>query len=913
MKTCKSIALSAKPAQPSRFNLKQSVIAMSGVIAALGAPLALAQDAGADGLEEVVVTGSLIRGTEVTGSQPITLDSVEINSLGAANTNEILATIPQVTNFFNNRTEEDPRASSSIAITRPNLRNMPGFNSASGSVTLLLMDGHRIAPVGVLESSIDADIVMGASIDRIDVVTDGGSSLYGADAVAGVINFMTKDSFEGVKIDLNGSQGDEYNAFDAAITAGTSWDDGSVMVSLSTSERDGFRANKRDWYKTGTYSEDGFEPQTAAQCIQPNATQYGYYYYGAYGIWTDNPGAPGTGLQSAGGEPCDVFAQSTALQDQTRDNAFFSLQQELSDNMSFGLKAYYSSRVQSISGYPTGGDAPAPFDVTVNPADLTPEQIAEFNLPTPTPGQSYYYPAGTSFSYGAHPAYVNKSDDIEFDTWGIAPELTVNFNNGWQLRNTLYYGASENSMQNNGANTQLQNALIASGDIDPNDIASASASDITTILDWSNLTQTEHSLMLIRSVADGKLMDLPGGELRMAVGFEYAEDEVDFRSGSGASGFLSNAPYSNSSRDSTSVFAELAIPVTDKLDLALAVRRDDYSDFGETTNPSIGFNFRATDWLTFFGKWNESFNAPTALDGLSVYTGRYANQTESDVLSADVRDEWDGTGSVVVILDGVLPGLEPQTAESWAFGFEAQPAEGLRLSVNYYNIEFNDILGQLGVPSPATRLAFPEKHIWNPSVGLWSDLLAGMANPNFGDGVIDPADPSEITYIYDRRTSNFSQAEMDGIDFSLSYQHLLSSGGMMTYGIAGNKQLGFDLTQGVETTDQLAYNSDMNVQGLIGFEQGGFSSRITLRYTDSSDADPGAYNQGSVDGFLTTNLVLGYNFEDGEGIYEGLTLRLNIDNVFDEDPPEYRLGIPNLAFRNFTLGRVFKVGISKTF
>jgi iron complex outermembrane receptor protein len=893
----------------SAFRLKASVIAMSSVIAAVSSGGAFAQD---DQLEEVVVTGSLIRGTEVTGTKPISLDVEAIQSIGAANTNEILATIPQVTNFFNGRTEEDPRASSSISITRPNLRNMPGFNSASGSVTLLLMDGHRIAPVGVLESSIDADVIMGSVIERVDIVTDGGSSLYGADAVAGVINFMTKDSFDGVRIDLNGGQGDEYNAHDVALTAGTSWDDGSVMVALSTSERDGFLAADRDWYKTGFYSEDGseFEAQTATQCGDAVGQVKTYAWNGTYGVWYVSSQDPRTGIFPVG-TPCDRNAQGSALQDQSRDNAFLSIKQSLSDSVSFGMKGYYSKRVQLTKGGARGGTlaGEAPTGGNYNAAAfsaLAPDADTAVGL--------YTFSAGYGFDFSPSPANENKPNETIFETMGISADLDIDLSNGWQVRNTLYYGTSENDMILPGANSPLISQAIEDGDLDIFDIAATDAALVSEILDFEGRTRTEHSLTLLRSVADGKVMDLPGGELRVAVGFEYAEDETDIKSASGPVGSIGGVAFDSSSRDSTSLFAELAVPVTSNFDLSLSVRRDDYSDFGATTNPSVGFDFRATDWLTFFGKWSESFNAPTALDNLAVYTGRPALQTVADTTSADVRGEWDGEGAYVVILDGTLNGLEPQTAETYSFGFEAQPAEGLEVSVNYYDIEFNDILGQLGVPSPATRLAFPEKYIWNPTAEVWGDLLSGMANPTFGEGIIDNADPTaSITYIYDRRTSNFSQAEIDGFDFAVSYQHMLGNGGTMMYGVSGNKQLTFDLTQGVDTTDQLAYNPDMWVQGVIAYMQGGFTGRINLRHTAGFDADPGAANQSSVDSYLTTNLFLGYDFADSTGMWEGVTLRVNIDNVFDEDPPEYRLGVPNLAFSSFTLGRVFKVGISKTF
>ncbi len=164
--------------------------------------------------------------------------------------------MPQITNFFNERPEVDPRASANLVVSRPNLRNMPGLNSTTSSVTLVLMDGHRIAPVGVQAAIVDADVIYGSVLQGVDIVTDGGTSLYGADAVAGVIIFRTMVEFDGVKIDLDYGSADDMNTSNFNITAGTSWDTGSIYVAAGHSERDGLQNGDRDWAKIGTYDAD---------------------------------------------------------------------------------------------------------------------------------------------------------------------------------------------------------------------------------------------------------------------------------------------------------------------------------------------------------------------------------------------------------------------------------------------------------------------------------------------------------------------------------------------------------------------------------------------------------------------------------------------------------------------------------
>lgn len=900
------------------LHLKKSIMAMSGMLlATLGASGLHAQESSQNiQLEEIVVTGTLIRGTEVTGSQTIGISDVEIGEIGAFTTNEILASVPQVSNYFNSMPEETPRGANAITISRPNLRNMPGFNSASGSVTLLLMDGHRVVPVGVNEASIDADIFLGSVLQSVDIVTDGGSSLYGADAVAGVINFVTKKSFEGVRVDLDYGTADNIDTSSVNLMAGTSWDTGSIYAAVNHSQRDSLLNGDRSWAKMGYFDDvtGEFTPHLENTCADPVRTVYGWYNF-APGRWSNNPQAPGTGAQSAGDPGCDNFSKTSLLPEQERDSVFVSYSQELNDNVDFRVKSYYTKRVNTYSSAPLGSIAPAAVDVTVNPADLTQDIIDRFGLPQPDPNANYYYPNGAGFSYGVHPAYKHREREIEIATWGIAPELVIDMRNDWQLRNTLYYGRSYNNNRAPGVNDTLMREYVMSGQLNPLDVAATDSAVINNILNWESEGETIHELFLARVVADGAVMTLPAGDLRMAVGFEVNQDRVRTRSGTGPVNSLSDVDYNRASRDNTAFFGELAIPVLDNLNLSLSVRHDDYSDFGDTTNPQVGFTFTPTDWLKVYGHWGKSFNAPTALDTLAVTNGRFARSPNAAAVAnpdVDVFGQYDGQGLVQVILDGSAADLKPQTAETWAIGFDMEPLAGLNISANYYDINFKDILGQLSVPDPTVRRNNPDKFIWNVTAEEWADLLRRIKNPEVFDGVIDPNDPNkDLAYIYDRVTTNFSSAKMNGIDFAVSYTHDTHFG-TMTYGLAGNYQIDFDLDQAGTMIDQLEFNPDLNVQGVVGWSRDNIRARVTMKYTDSYKADQ-ANMQRTVDSFLVTDLFVGYDFQGGNGITDGLSLRFHIDNVFDEDPPEYRRDYSNVAFTGFTFGRMFKVGVTKTF
>ncbi|MDG2005274.1 MAG: TonB-dependent receptor plug domain-containing protein, partial [Novosphingobium sp.] len=188
-----------------RSSSMRAGVALSSLAVALAMPVsAHAEEAEDDGKDPIVVTGTLLRGTEVVGAQTITVGSAAITEKAAGSTNELLSLIPQITNTFNGRFEGDPRGvRAGISINRPNLRSLPGFNRATGGVTLVLMNGMRLTPVGVGQSATDVDIIPTAVLAGVDAVTDGGTSLYGADAVAGVLNFRTITEYEGLKVDGN--------------------------------------------------------------------------------------------------------------------------------------------------------------------------------------------------------------------------------------------------------------------------------------------------------------------------------------------------------------------------------------------------------------------------------------------------------------------------------------------------------------------------------------------------------------------------------------------------------------------------------------------------------------------------------------------------------------------------------------
>ncbi len=874
---------------------------------------AFAQDAAAEDEadKDIVVTGTLIRGTQATGSQTITIDAKAITEVAAGSTNALLTSIPQIASF-NSRPEGDPRGLTAVSsIVRPNLRNFPSTNSTSGALTLIMVDGIRLTPVGSNASSPDPDIIPSAVLAGLDIVTDGGSSLYGADAVAGVMNFRTMRKFEGVKIDGNFGFGTTIKGFqewDGSITAGKSWSTGNAYVSVGHSDRDSVLNRETTWANGTVYNAAGVGRVTSTTCNAPQATVSRFVYVPSFGVWTNNPAAAGAGPVSLG-TGCDQVLDSTYLPSLKRTNVFAAVSNEFSDTVDLRVTGYWMKRELGLPGYPLGYTSKAPAPVAPSGAPGT------AGAPATSP---FDFPQGVGFALGPNASYVNKPQLIGIETWGISPELTVKLSSDWSLRTSMHFGRSNNSTNFPGLNTAAIDAYVTGGQIVPTNIAAASSAVIADITNWETAQDTTHQMFLIRAIADGTVFALPSGDVKLAIGAEFQDNKDATRINTGKLGVVGSLPYKSASRNVKSVFAELHVPVTTFADLAASVRYDSYSDFGSTTNPNIGMTIKPVSWLKIFGHWGTSYNAPTPYDSLGIGVGRagiaYSPATRPQV-AAGKSDN--GQGTNFLVLTGASPaGLEPQTSESWAIGFEAQPISGMSLGAEFYSINLDNALGNLNPSVSSTYQTNPNLYIYNNELSanggaLYNSILAQLANgPAIATQI---GGVGNLALLVDTRTSNINAARVQGIDFHVNYQFDTSFGQIS---ITNNAALATRaiITGNGATTNELGHNQPrFTLASGLGLKTGGFSAKATVnlsgKYRDGALNNLGVEPQ--VRAFVTTNLNLGYEFGESAGSLEGASLRLTVNNVFNVKPrPVLRLNTNNPGYHGWTLGRVIKLGFS---
>ncbi|MET0376374.1 MAG: TonB-dependent receptor plug domain-containing protein, partial [Rhizorhabdus sp.] len=262
--------------------------------------------------QAIVVTGTFLRGIAPTGTNVVAMSSEDIAISGAVNSNQILAKIPQVSSAFN-QVPTLPTNDPGLSVIFPNIRNIP----AGGATTLVLLDGHRVGGSGGF-ASVDPDIFPPAIIEKIDVIPDGGSSIYGSDAVGGVINFITRRRFDGLETSARYGFGDDYHTLDLAATAGKDWGSGSGYLSYSYAETGELQGKDRDYF-------DHFAPDIG-QCAPGTVAITRGDVVTTYALPDRVPGTANN---------CNNVAEFTIFPRLERHSLFGSLNQQLSDAIEF--------------------------------------------------------------------------------------------------------------------------------------------------------------------------------------------------------------------------------------------------------------------------------------------------------------------------------------------------------------------------------------------------------------------------------------------------------------------------------------------------------------------------------------------------------------------------------------------------
>ncbi|MCE7797214.1 TonB-dependent receptor [Sphingobium sufflavum] len=523
--------------------------------------------------------------------------------------------------------------------------------------------------------------------------------------------------------------------------------------------------------------------------------------------------------------------------------------------------------------------------------------------------------------------------------WGVNSELKVALDDNWQVRTLLNYSRSNSTYFLNGIDTTALNAAGADSNpataINPFNLAQTNPATIAAIRNRAIQGQARDEVLNARAIVDGSLFSLPGGDVKVAVGYEFIRDNFQQRFTSGAPiGALASMPYSKYGRSLNAVFGEVQVPVfgagnampgIQSLILSASGRYDYYSDFGGTFNPKLGLTYKPVSWISLRGNWGTSFNAPSPLDQL----GSQRNSIGGFPFLPFIRpgDNIGFFGGYTIGLQGSNPGLKPQTADTWSIGADISPPfiPGLRASLTYYNVKFKDLLS---TPTPDAGIFanFPG-NATTALGGLSADVVRAFAAQDPGGlAVVNPLIASNqlIYALIDFRVGNYGILNTSGLDFDVNYRHETGFGAI-DGGVAGNYQLTrkTQTSPGAPVRDQLVAITStqqnatprLQLQANIGATVGNLRAQATLNHSSGFAVAriAGIRPQDRVGAYDTVNLFFKYDVPGSSKLLQDLSFTLNVNNVFDTDPPVY-LSTPDSGYANgFTLGRLVMVGVSKKF
>lgn len=813
-----------------------------------------AQDKAVANLDEIVVTGTSIRGVPPVGSNLISMSREDIETLGAANTPDLLASVPQL-NSFNTAPSPSLGGVGSFA---PGLRGLPA------NATLPLMNGHRLVAAAANETNPDFPLIPNLAIERVEVVADGASSIYGSDAVAGVVNFITRRNVSGVEMSAAYGMADDYYTGHVGALAGKTWDGGSILAAYQFTRTDNITGGDRD-YRLQDFRPFGGIDTRGVNCPAPNVlvntTFYSVYY-----------AAPDLAANTR--NFCDNGASADLLPASRIHSLLVSGRQDVTDRVTLWGEVLYTDRLDEIQVSPpvqsvalTSANpffrAPPGTGATTELVLFRPDNLIGDDHFTNTDERR----VGNS-SVGAD---VQLPHEFELSVYG-----TFDWAENVAFLPTINAGALAAA----AAGTTTATALDPFGtDTAPGVVAA--------ILNSSTSVTINQRTKLGAIKLSGPLLDLPAGQLKIALGAETRRETFE------QTGFVGATPVPEDlSRDINSFYGEVfvpivgsanAMPLVRSLSLSLSGRYDDYSDFGSTSNPKVGVNWEPLEDLTLRGSYGQSFRAP-GMRQVGATVGAY--YYDAATAAALANDPTRGAAQVnTVYLLGGNRDLQPEEAETWSFGADWRPVflPNLRASLTYYNIEYTNVIG-----TPSTALVFTDPTFAsvvyrNPTAETLGGLL-GIAVP-----VNLPTPLPAIGNLLDLRLNNFGVRKTDGVDFDVNYRWPQAFGDVYA-GLAGNYVLGFDtqLSPAAPVTDSLDLGVPrFTARASLGVVSGPVSVAGFVNYRDgirNNFATPTGVGSYKADAYTTVDLRVTWTLPKA-GWTRGTALALQVNDLFDKDPP----------------------------
>jgi iron complex outermembrane receptor protein len=712
----------------SQSLLRHSILAaIYGGTAFTAAP-AIAQDQDAEQLETVTVIGSRIKRTDIETSQPVfVLERQDIARTGLTSVGDILQDLATngatLNTTFNNGGNGE---------TRINLRNL-GSNR-----TLVLVNGRRW--VTGLGGQVDLNTIPVSVVERIEVLKDGASAIYGSDAIAGVINITTRDNYDGAEGNFYVGENEEGDGRTESydFTIGSSTDRASAVVNVSYVKQEPIFAGDREISAVPRFGFDGNNVIAGASSTTP----FGIFQRAGAGqpLLTLIPGRPGTATGdfrpfNNNTDGFNFAPDNYLLTPQERTSIYAQARYNITDSISFRTSLVYNERRSALLL------AAIPFVLGNVGSGLSRFNVSANNVYNPfgvdiVRAQYRNTVQLRQFNQDVDTFYFGGGFDGAFDMFDRTFSWDVNYIYTDNERNDLNYGQFDLNRLAAGLGPSFRDAsgtprcgtptAPIAGCV-PINIFGGPSGFTQQMANYASFTeQSAFYKEMINYTANitGDLFELPAGPLSFAAGYEYRReegyDQPDALTASGAStGNIRQPTAGGFSLDE--VYAEFNIPIlkdvafAEIFEIGIAARYSDYSNFGDTTNPKFGFRWKPFSDLLVRGNYSDGFRAPTVselftgnsdsfptlLDPCSTSNiGAQQPQTVTNCRSGvgglpPVPVGYQQANQQIRITQGGNTDLQPEDSTTKTLGLVYSPSfvEGLDLYLDWYNIEITNSIG----------------------------------------------------------------------------------------------------------------------------------------------------------------------------------------------------------------------------
>jgi outer membrane receptor protein involved in Fe transport len=877
-------------------------------------------------IEEIVTTGSRIRRDEYSAMSPISvIGGQAILEQGVSNLGEALRDQTTIgTGGFNQTSILSGGGATSI-----DLRNL------GTDRVLILINGRRVASFAdaLQNQAADLSFVPTAMVDRVEILRDGASAVYGSDAITGVVNVILKKDFEGVEMSLNtGTSGEsDGEQYGFAITMGASNDRGSFVAGAEWRQQNAVKQVDRGWafpaisslnsggavngsfYSTGGLWWSNHATETQIYCTQPLA-------FGGNEIddisGFEGDGCPSFAARQNVSSPDDVvlnrydygLAQDLIVPNEVITTSLYG-NYELTERTSAFMEMEYSSRegTTHLDGNPGAFFVPA-----TNPNN-------------PFPGESgfmYVRPATTvgprtqDYSSSTYRIVAGVEGDLPFGDW-------------FYEASTLYTAVSADLVTNSvwnvvraeriadpdacAADSLCSNAVNPSGALDSARPGNWTDQEIRYIRQGAQAV-SKFDLWGLQGFISGSLFEMPAGPVGAAVGFETRRETGYAKPDSVTEGGESIANQTYTTRgayETDELYAEIDIPLVngvtafEDLTLNLQYRYTDYDTFGSDDAWRAGLNWQINDWIRIRGNVSTAYRAPSVTDLFSGGVQSFdfftdpCEATVSGITPAD--NAWqncllDGVdpatfsqfSSQYPVIAGGNPNLDPETADTVTYGIVFTPGgalEGLQIALDVWDIEVDNLVGR-GSSDEVLDACM------NGPVGLTApecDLYAGRNQVGI------PID-------FQNGTANFPDdpVETNGYDLGINYTF---DAGSTSWNVSVNGTWTDENTFYSETPSASDRGSqpDVQVNTRVDMSLSNWTFSWLTRHigsmNDTRFDGTNSFGYDVVDSYLKHDLRVGYD-------WDRYRLLIGINNATDEDPPYvFASGINTDGFLYDVFGR----------